>query len=113
MTCYFLYLICVSLTIDGVEPVNYKNVEEGKPIDIKRGKETIKIGDKITSSKVEEIDLESLPKNKANDERTLRINPIKKKTSGLFTCSKTKKGENLPYSVNIYLNEELSKTVFK
>ena len=106
VTCYVLYLIYFSLAIDHVEPAKYKNVEEGKPIDIKCGKKTIKHDEEVTWSKGEEKNLDSLPRFKVDDNGTLHINATKKNDSGLFTCLKRKKGENLTYSVNIYLNVE-------
>ena len=108
VTLYILYLIFLLLAIDDVEPANYKNVVEGKPIDIECGKTPIKPGDKVTWSKDEKRDLKLLPRFAVNDNGFLHINETKKTDSGFYTCASTRKenGVDLTYTVNMYLNVE-------
>lgn len=64
---HVLYLIYLLLAIGDVEPANYKNIVEGKPIDIECGKTPIKPGDKVIWSKGKKRDLKLFPRFTVND----------------------------------------------
>ena len=79
------------LALDDVEPPNYKNVEEGKSIDIECGKTDILRGDNITWSKGEERNLKSRQRFTVNDIGSLHINETKKTDIGFYNCTRTEK----------------------
>ena len=110
---YVLQLIFLSLAIHDVETANYKKAVESKPIVIECGKRAIKPGDKVTWSKGEERDLNSLPRFTVNDKGYLYITQTNKNDSGVYTCTKRMKGKDLTDSVNMYIKVELSTKVFE
>ena len=105
---YVLYLIFLLLAINYVQIANYKNVEEGKPIDIECGKIKIKYVYSVTLTKDQRRNLKSLPRFTVNDHGTLHINETKKIDNGFYTCKSTTKN-NAQSSINvvkIYFNVE-------
>ena len=94
------------LALDDVEPPNYKNVEEGKSIDIECGKTDIMHGDNVTWSKGEERNLKSRQRFTVNDIGSLHIKETKKTDIGFYTCTiaEKKNGKHRTYFLNMYLN---------
>ena len=103
---YVLYLIFLLLAIDDVEPPNYKNVEEGKSIDVECGRTEIAHGENVTWSKSKKRNLESFQRFTVNNIGSLHIKDTKKTDIGFYTCARTttEYGKCRTYFVNMYLN---------